>query len=1141
MAICHRCGQDNPAAAHFCFACGAPLVAGASGREERKVVTVLFADLVGFTQRAEKMDPEDVRASLAPYLERVRAELEDLGGTVEKFIGDAVMALFGVPVAHEDDPERAVTAALRILSAIEELNSRRSDFPLALRVGVNTGEVIVDLSARAEEGDIIVTGDVVNTAARLQQAAPVGTVVVGETTYRATRERVEYEELEPATLKGKAEPVSAWRATALQLRPIEPTHRAPFIGREQDLALLTQTFARTLREKSVQLVTVAGEAGVGKSRLVAELRRNLSVSGDDVMWRRGRCISYGEGVTFWALGEIVKSHAGILESDNPEEVAEKLEAAVADVVDDGDERSWFVARLGVLVGAEGVQAADREESFTAWRRFLEAIAARTPFVLVVEDVHWADAALLAFLDHLVEWGSGVPLLVVCTARPELYERDADWGSGKRNASMLTLSPLTEAETAELVDTLSSQAALPTDTRAVLLERAGGNPLYAEEFVRMLLDRGFLGRREPVAAVAPEGEIPVPETVQGLIAARLDTLSRDRKMLIQSAAVIGRTFWTGAVAFMVDADDQAVREGLHELARREFVRPVRSSSVQNQEEYTFWHALVRDVAYNQIPRAARAGHHRSAAAWIERISKERVTDHAEFLAHHYRRALELARAAGDDAQARELEEPTRRFLVMAGDRAFPLNVRRAEEYYRQALEHAAAGHPERARILGKAADAAWHGGRLTEAERYCHEAIDASRARGNPLGEGEAMVRVATALKFRGETRRAWDLLHEAVETLEREAPGPELARAYGQLARDHMLAGNDDECFAFSEKTLALASKLEMDEQIVLALQTRGSSRCSRGDWGGLDDLYEARRRAREIGVGHEIVRSHNNLGSFVLYLDSADAHEIFRAGIEIGERRGLVGWVLWGKAHTVWTLFDLGEWDKLLDVTEELVAWDQAHGRSYTTAMALPFKARVLATRGDTDGASALVDDFMDRAREIADPQVVAPAAVAAAFIEHVRGDGEAALAFVREYEDATEARPVFRSQFLAEAVRVCAAESGAGRAEALTRGVVADTARSRAALATARLVIAEARERLEEPAAEFAEVAGAWEVQGCQVERAHMLLLGGRCLVGLGRGGEAARPLSEARAVFERLEARPLVAEAARLLAAAAAQTPV
>src|SRR2546425_928005 len=1142
MAICHRCGQDNPAVAHFCFACGAPLEAGASRREERKVVAVLFADLVGFTQRAEKMDPEDVRASLAPYLERVRTELEQLGGTVEKFIGDAVMAVFGVPVAHEDEPERAVTAALRILSAIEELNSGRSDFPLALRVGVNTGEVIVDLSARAEEGDIVVTGDVVNTAARLQQAAPIGTVVVGETTYHATRARVEYEELEPATVKGKAEPVSAWRATTLRLRPVEPTHRAPFIGREQDLALLIQTFARTLREKSVQLVTVAGEAGVGKSRLVAELRRTLSVSGDDVMWRRGRCVSYGEGVTFWALGEIVKSHAGILESDSPEEVAKKLAAAVADVVDDGDERSWFVARLGVLVGAEGAQAADREELFTAWRRFLEAIAARTPFVLIVEDIHWADAALLAFLDHLVEWGSGVPLLVVCTARPELYEHDLEWGSGKRNASMLTLSPLTEAETAELVDTLSSQAALPAETRAVLLERAGGNPLYAEEFVRMLLDRGFLGRREPVAVVAPGAEIPVPETVQGLIAARLDTLTPERKVLIQSAAVIGRTFWTGAVASMLDADDQVVREGLHELARREFVRPVRSSSVQNQEEYTFWHALVRDVAYNQIPRAARAGHHRSAAAWIERISKERVTDHAEFLAHHYRQALDLAHAAGDDAQLRELEEPTGRFLAMAGDRAFPLDVRRAEEYYRQALEHVAAGHPERARILGRAADAAWLGGRLTEAERYCHEAIDASRARGNPLGEGEAMVRVATALKFRGESRRAWDLLHEAVEMLEREAPGAELVRAYGQLARDHMLAGNDDQCLAFSEKTLALASKLELDEQVVLALQTRGSSRCSLGDWGGLDDLYEARRRAREIGVGHEIVRSHNNLGSNVLYVDgSAAAHEIFRAGIEIGERRGLVGWVLWGKAHMVWTLFDLGEWDKLLDVADELVAWDQAHGRSYTTAMALPFKAHVLATRGDTDAAAALVDDFMDRAREIADPQVVAPAAVAAAFIEHVRGDGEAALAFVREYENVTKVRPAFRSQFLAEAVRVCAAESGADRAEALTRGVVADTARSRAALATARLVIAEVRERLEEPAAEFAEVAGAWQVQGCQVERAHALLLGGRCLVGLGRGGEAARPLSEARAVFERLQARPLAAEAARLLAAAAAQTPV
>ena len=825
MSICPNCGQENPDAARFCFACATPLDVSPA-REERKVVTVLFADLVGFTSRAEQMDPEDVRALLAPYYQRLRAELEQLGGTVEKFIGDAVMAVFGVPTAHEDDPERAVSAALRILAAVDELNGRRPDFPLAVRIGVNTGEAMVDLSARAEAGDIVVTGDVVNTAARLQQAAPVGSVVVGEMTYRATRERVDYDELERATVKGKAQPVPIWRATALRVRPVQPTHRAPFIGREQDLALLTQTFARTLREGSVQLVTVGGEAGIGKSRLVAEFRRALAENGDDVVWRQGRCVSYGEGVTFWALGEIVKSHAGILESDGPEEVAKKLGVVVSAVIEERGERAWFVARLGVLVGAEGSQAVERAESFTAWRRFLEAIAARTPLVLVVEDVHWADAALLEFVDHLVEWASGVPLLLICTARPELYEHEPGWGGGKRNASMLTLSPLTQAETGELVDELSLQAALPAETRAVLLERAGGNPLYAEEFVRMLLDRGLLERREGVAAIATEAEIPVPETIQGLIAARLDTLSSKRKSLIQSAAVIGRTFWTGAVASMGDDDEQTVRELLHELARKEFIRPVRSSSVQNQEEYTFWHALVRDVAYNQIPRAARAAHHRAAAAWIEGISEERVTDHAEFLAHHYGQALELARAAGDDTEARELEEPTGRFLVMAGDRAFPLDVRRAEEFYRLALECVVTGHPERARVLGKAADAAWLGGRSTDAERYCHEAIEASRARGNPLGEGEAMVRVATALKFRGETQGAWDLLHEAVAVLEREPPGSELVRAYGQLARDHMLGGNDEECLQFSERTLVLARELEMDEQIVLALQTRGSSRC---------------------------------------------------------------------------------------------------------------------------------------------------------------------------------------------------------------------------------------------------------------------------------------------------------------------------
>ena len=401
------------------------------------MVSVLFCDLVGFTAASEA-DPEDVRARIRPYHARLRQEIERYGGTVEKFIGDAVMAVFGAPVAHEDDAERAVRAGLRIVEAIEELNESDASLALQVRLGINTGEAVVALGARPEQGEGIVTGDVVNTAARIESAAPVGGVAVGEQTFRATSQVFEYAPLQPVSVKGKAEPVPLWQAKAARSRfgtDITRQHTTPLVGRELEKPLLIGTYERSAQQRSVQLVTILGEPGVGKSRLVAELFAYLDTKPDLTRWRQGRCLPYGEGITFWALGEIVKAEAGILESDSAELAAAKLDAAVSS---EEAERPWLLQRLAPLVGAESAMPAERQELFTAWRRFLEGLAAARPTVLVFEDLHWADEALLAFLEHLAEWVEGVPLLVLCTARPELFERRPGWGAGQRNAHTINL-------------------------------------------------------------------------------------------------------------------------------------------------------------------------------------------------------------------------------------------------------------------------------------------------------------------------------------------------------------------------------------------------------------------------------------------------------------------------------------------------------------------------------------------------------------------------------------------------------------------------------------------------------------------------------------------------------------------------------
>ncbi|HET7517248.1 MAG TPA: AAA family ATPase, partial [Actinomycetes bacterium] len=685
---------------------------------------------------------------LRPFHARLRAEIERVGGTLDKLIGDAVMAVFGVPAVHEDDPERAVRCALRMLDAITELNQAHPALGLAVRIGINTGEALVALEPGADSEGVV--GDVVNTAARLQGVAPVNGVVVGEATWRATAAGFEYEQLAPVQVKGKAEPVPIWRVLAARGRPgVDLTQRppTPLIGRGPELAALQHCYRQAFGEHAARQVTVLGEPGVGKSRLVRELARFVDAQPELVAWRLGHCLSYGEAVGFWALSEIVKAQAGILESDGPLEVGEKLDAAVGAVTGDAAEREWLKARLAPLVGLPTAAEvpAGRDEAFMAWGRFLHLVAGQSPLVLVIEDLHWADPALLDFLDRLLDQAGAAALLVVATARPALLDRRPGWGARRPNASTLSLAPLDDEQTEALLRALLGQSALPEGVRSLLLERAGGNPLYAEELVRLLTDRGLLTGHGNLAQLS---DLPLPESVQAVIAARLDTLAPEHKTLLQAAAVLGKVFWSGALAAMEDVGEEEVRRGLAQLERKELIRAVRQSAVEEEAEYSFWHVLVRDVAYAQIPRTSRSRRHRAAAEWIQDLAGDRVADRAELIAFHFTQALVHARAAIEPGLA-ELEESTRAALVLAGDSVLELDLARAEAHYRQALELCPPDEPGHARVAARVGRAAFQAGRVAEAASIYEEAIAGFAAAGDVVGQGETLSRLSSVLWNQG--------------------------------------------------------------------------------------------------------------------------------------------------------------------------------------------------------------------------------------------------------------------------------------------------------------------------------------------------------------------------------------------------------
>ncbi|MGZ4407809.1 MAG: AAA family ATPase [Gaiellaceae bacterium] len=1102
MSFCPNCGQENPAGARFCNHCSTPLAATArSGREERKVVTVLFADLVGFTARAERLDPEDVRALLAPYHAYLRGELERFGGTVEKFIGDAVMALFGAPTSHEDDPERAVRAALAIRDWANEQDE------LQVRIAVTTGEALVALGARPAEGEGMAAGDVVNTASRLQSAAPVNGILVGESTYRATSQMIEYREAEPVDAKGKSEPIRVWEALEARSRYGSDLLEAqtPLVGRERELHLLHDALERARTDGGLQLVTLVGVPGIGKSRLVHELFQAVEAEPDFTTWRQGRSLPYGEGISFWALAEIVKAQAGIMESDSGDEAAAKLRTTVRAVAADPGEADWMSTRLRSLVGLGGVEDDSvQSESFSAWRSYLEGLAETRPLVLVFEDLHWADDGLLDFVDQLADWARSASILVLCTGRPELLERRPGWGGGKANALTLSLPPLQDEETALLFSALLESPVLEAGTQAELLARAAGNPLYAEQYARMLAERGTTEE--------------LPETVQGIIAARLDVLSEVEKRLLQDASVVGKVFWLGSVCKIGGLESGDAEAALLALERKELVQRARRSSVEGEAEYAFRHLLVRDVAYGQIPRADRAARHRAAAEWVETLG--RPDDHAEMLASHYLSALEYARATrSDDA---EIAARARPVLRDAGERAAALYAwPAAARFYTQALALWPKDDPEwpyvayRCAVARISADASGFD--------LLSEAVDALEAAGDAETAARALVYMArTHMWLRGSWAGQDAALERALALVGDRDDSPANVAALAQKAASLNMRGLSAQAIEVAEKTLPAAERLGLADARARLLELRGTSRIALGDEGGFSDLDQAVSLATEARAYTQVQTALNNRATREIALGRLEESRrtllAMQANLQndpnIGTRR-------WVGAVAIEMNFMLGAWDETLRLADEWVAEAKEGASHALEGPVRVVRAAILNARGEVDRASGEIAIAVNQAS--LKSQGAGQSVARAAYLYLGQGRREEASSLLAEVLDLGE--------LMARVLNDAAILDGAwtaydlGRADEYAAHLDSGSARG-SWVSAARAVCA----------GDFRAAADTCEAMGYRPGEAYARLRAAKQLVEGGRRGEADVQLQRSLAFWREVGATRYVREGEALLAASA-----
>jgi tetratricopeptide (TPR) repeat protein len=857
----------------------------------------------------------------------------------------------------------------------------------------------VSLDARANEGESMAAGDVVNAAARLQTAAPLNGVLVGEQTYRATSQVFDFAGVPPVNAKGKAEPVGAWEAVAALSRfgvDVTRSVSTPLVGRTRELDLLVSTLERVREEASPQLVTLVGVPGIGKSRLVHELFRTADEQTDLTTWRQGRSLPYGDGVTFWALAEIVKAEVGILESDSPRLVDEKLGRAVGGMARDAAEAQWLERQLQPLVGLNEGSPTGMDEAFAAWRRFLELVAERGAVVCVFEDLHWADDALLDFVDSLVERSGAVPLLVLATARPELLQRRPGWGGGKPNALAISLTSLSDADASALVGNLVEQS-LGSDQRATVIARAGGNPLYAEQFARLANERG--------------DATGLPESVQGIIAGRLDALPESEKRLLQDAAVVGKVFWVGAVEAVDGVTRWQAEELLHALERKEFVQRSRASSVGSETEFAFRHVLIRDVAYGQIPRAARAEKHERVAGWIGSLG--RADDQAELVAHHYLQALELAEASGRSTES--LADAARFALRDAGERAAALSVADgARRLFDAALKLWPRDDPERPYLLMKRA-APLGGVEIAAADTaLLEEAVEALTRAGDDVGAAEAERLLSRSFWIQGRSEEATRHIERAEALIRNAEPSRATVAVLSSVASAAMLRGSSRDALPNAERAIAMAEQLDLREGRAEALHVRGSARLYLGDDSGLEDIELSVEIAKAIGALGLVARHVNGLSVAQIALgDVRAAGAARRESGRVTQQIGADADYRWFQGVLCDQEYRDGNWDSAVTICDGFLARVDTGEQHYMTAQAAGIRAQIRVVRGDDIGAVADIERALHQVREIPDPQLkhyttaiathvlsfVDPdraRPMATEFLEHLRSGGELQFAVI-------------------------------------------------------------------------------------------------------------------------------------------------
>jgi class 3 adenylate cyclase/tetratricopeptide (TPR) repeat protein len=1142
---CAGCGAANPARARFCGDCGAALAvaappvirslqpeAGVQGAAaavaaapltERRHVSVLFADLVGFTTLSERRDSEEVRDLLTRYFDACQLVVGRYGGVVEKFIGDAVMAVWGTPVAKEDDAERAVRAALEIVDAVTLLGGEMGAPDLRARAGVLSGEATVNLGA---SGQGMVAGDLVNTASRIQSAAEPGCVYVGDSTKRATDAGIAYRDAGMHPLKGKAEPVHLWQATRvvagvgglMKSEGLEP----PFVGRDRELKLVKDLFLASAEDGRAHLVQVTGIAGIGKSRLSWEFFKYMDGLKRLFRWHRGRCLAYGEGVTYWALAEMVRGRAGITEGEDRTSAMTKLHQTVENAVPDPTDRKFVEPRLAHLLGLEERTATDKSDLFAGWRLFFERLAAADPVIMVFEDLQWADPSLLEFIDYLLDWSRAFPIFVMTLARPG---HEAGLGP-RRNGTSISLEPLPPRAMESLLTGLVP--GLPAELTAKILERAEGVPLYAVETVRMLLDRKLLVQEGPVYRPAgPVEDLEIPETLHALIAARLDGLTATERRLVQEASVLGKTCTPAALAAVSGLSEREIEPVLASLVAKEVLTVQADPRSPERGQYAFLQDLVRTVAYETLPKKDRKAMHLSVASFLQVAWGSEEGEVVEVVASHF---LEAHRLAPDAEDAPEIRELARKMLIRAGDRAASLAApAEARAYFERAAELTDAP-TERAALVERAGAMALQMGQLEQAGRLVTEARRLFEESGQSRPAARAEAGLAEIAFQQGHLDQAIERARHAYQVLAGDEQDATFALVTGQFGRFLALAG-DPEAASVLEVALRLAEQLQLREVYSQALSSRSVALMREGRH---DETITLLRRALDVAIEGDFTtatfRAWNNLA---VTLEGDDRYqevvELIGPTLEMARRKGDRVSELAALLGNVAPFLALGRWDEAIGLVEEAEAGEDLGSMPWASmrvADAVPIHLR----RGEIEAARQLfavarsrVDEHNDEIRarvgcvEVellnAEGRHVEALSLANQLLEMVPALGLPDIGMKRTIAHGVEAA--------LELGDLTSAKSILAMVRSASPGLVTPSLRGHSARLWARVC---ARSGDHDPVeagfiaaiAEFREIGMPFELGVTLLELAEWLH-------GQGRPAEASGFGLEAQAVFERLGARP------------------